>query len=169
MNIRNYKIFLFAVIFISAHLISFPGISFSDEVPQIAIVVSKRIKPYVSIIEGMTEELGKKEKKFEIFFLPESDPPDHQQITTQLENTGFALYAAVGPEAAKLVWSLKTDRSKVFTAVLDPEALLETGSSQCGVSLRIPVERQSPDYRSAGPKLAEFGLCLDDPGPDGYF
>ena len=161
MNIRNYKIFLFAVIFISGHLISFPGISFSEEVPQIAIVVSKRIKPYVSIIEGMTEELGKKEKKFEIFFLPESDLPDNQHITTQLENTGFALYAAVGPEAAKLVWSLKTDRSKVFTAVLDPEALLETGSSQCGVSLRIPVERQVQEISNAFVNVKRIGLLFD--------
>jgi putative ABC transport system substrate-binding protein len=161
MNIRNYKIFLFAFIFISGHLIFFPGSSFSDEVPPIAIVVSKRIKPYVSIIEGMTEELGKKEKKFEIFFLPESDPPDNQQITTQLENSGFDLYAAVGPEAAKLVWSLKTDQSKVFTAVLDPEVLLETGSSQCGVSLRIPVERQVQEISNAFVNIKRIGLLFD--------
>jgi len=169
MNIRNYKIFLFAFIFISGHLILFPGSSFSDEVPPIAIVVSKRIKPYVSIIEGMTEELGKKEKKFEIFFLPESDPPDNQQITTQLENSGFDLYAAVGPEAAKLVWSLKTDQSKVFTAVLDPELLLETGSSQCGVSLRIPVERQVQEISNAFVNIKRIGLLFDARINDWFF
>ena len=158
---QNYKIIFFVIIFISGYLLLVSELAFSDEVPQIAIVVSKRIKPYVSIIEGMTEELGKKEKKFEVFFLSESDPQDNQQITTRLENSRFDSYAAVGPEAAKLVWSLKTDQSKVFTAVLDPEVLLERGSSQCGVSLRIPVERQVQEISKAFVNVKRIGLLFD--------
>lgn len=158
---QNYKIIFFVIVFISGYLLFVSELSFSDEVPQIAIVVSKRIKPYVSILEGMTEELGKKEKKFEVLFLSESDPPDNQQITTRLENSGFDLYAAVGPEAAKLVWSLKTEHPKVFTAVLDPEVLLERGSSQCGVSLRIPVERQIQEISNAFVNVKRIGLLFD--------
>ena len=158
---QNYKIIFFVIFLISGYLLFNSELSFSGEVPQIAIVVSKRIKPYVSIIEGMTEELEKKEKKFEIFFLSESDSPDSQHMTTRFENSRFDLYAAVGPEAAKLLWSLKTEHPKVFTAVLDPEVLLESGSSQCGVSLRIPVERQVREISNAFVNVKRIGLLFD--------
>ncbi len=158
---KNFKFFFFLIILISGYPFLFFDLSFSDETQQIAVVVSKRIKPYLSIIEGMAERLGEKEKKIEVFFLPDSDPPDNQQIITLLEKSRFNFYAAIGPEAAKLVWALKTERPKTFTAVLDPDALLEKGTLQCGVSLRIPVERQIQEISKAFVNIKRIGLLFD--------
>jgi len=159
---QNCKFILFVIIFISGHLLLFSELSFSDEDRQIAIVASKRIRPYMSIIEGMAEELKKKEKKFEVFFLNDGDQPDNGDIATRLERVQFNFYAAIGPEAAKLVWGLKTDHPKLFTAVLDPDPLLESKSFQCGISLRIPVGTQIQEISKAFVNVTRIGLLFDD-------
>ena len=158
---QSYKFFLFVIISISGYLLLFSDLSFSDEDRQIAIVASKRIRPYMSIIEGMAEELKKKEKKYEVFFLSDEDLPDNGEIITRLERGQFNFFAAIGPEAAKLVWGLKTDHPKLFTAVLDPDPLLENKSFQCGISLRIPVETQLQEISKAFVNVKRIGLLFD--------
>lgn len=158
---QNDGNYFLAVILICGCLLLISDLAISGEPSQIAVVVSRRIKPYVSIIEGMTEEPSKKEKKIEIFFLSDSSPQEDKEMASRLEAHRFDLFAAIGPEAAKLVWSLKTDRPKIFAAVLDPEILLEKGGSQCGVSLRIPVERQVQEISKAFANIKRIGLLFD--------
>lgn len=161
MSIRNYKIILIVVICISGHLNFFQDISFSDETRQIAIVASKRIKPYIGIIEGMTEVLEKKEKKFEIFFLSESNHSNNEEITAELSNSRFNFYTAIGPEASALVSGLKSQEPKMFAAILDPGGLLENRDFQCGISLRIPVETQVREISKIFANVKKIGLLFD--------
>ncbi len=161
MGLKKYNVIVLTLIFISGQLVFIQNRSFSSESGRVAIVVSKRIKPYMSIVEGMTEEMGGKKIGFDVFFLPEADHQTSETGTVGFEDGDFVFFAAIGPEATALVWEKRPHDPKLYVAVLDPENLLKNGALQCGISLRIPIESQIREISGAFPNIRRIGLLFD--------
>jgi len=183
MSNKKYRYIFFVIIYITGCLFLFPVYAFCDEDKQIAIVVSKRIRPYMNVVEGIAGGLKENFKITQVFFLSESDLQHNEKISLRLANGQFDFFTAVGPEATELLWGLKTDLSfsspeinnreikKIFTAVLDPERLLknQTSQSQCGVSLRIPVDTQVHEITETFSGIKRIGLLFDERNNDWFF
>jgi putative ABC transport system substrate-binding protein len=165
MNKKNYRDIFFIIIYISGYLLVFPGHVYPGEEKQIAIAVSKRIRPYMNVIEGITKGLEKITKTPQVFFLSDSDFHHNEQVASKLKKSEFDLFVAVGPEAAELLWGMEMDLNlslkRVFTAVLDPGRLLKKEIAPCGISLRIPVEHQVQEISKTFVNVKRIGLLFD--------
>ncbi len=155
---------------LSGHLSPFPAHSFADPSHTIAVVVSKRIKPYIKVLEGITTRVDEDAVTIQTFFLPGSEPEDIQAVQNRILETDYDLYLAVGPEATHLVWTLDTDQpiKKMYTAVLSPGEIIDKDSAACGISLGIPIDIQVKEISRAFPGLKKIGLIFD-PGFNSWF
>ncbi|MBC2704949.1 ABC transporter substrate binding protein [Desulfobacula sp.] len=174
MNKKDFRYIFFAIIFIIVCLFVFPDCAVCGEDKQIAIVVSKKIRPYMDVIEGITKGLKEKSRTIQIFFLLDSDARNNEKIFTKLEKGSFDFFSAIGPEAAEFLWNLDARHPKMFTAVLDPVGLLKTslvkrGGSGCGISLRIPVDRQVYEISKTFVHFKKIGLLFDARNNDWFY
>ncbi len=168
----SHRYIFFAIIYITVYLLVFPVCVFSSEDKQIAIVVSKKIRPYMDVIDGITYSLGEKFKISEVFFL-DFDSRNNEKIFLKLQNGQFDLSVAIGPEASEFLWTLGTDLNssfkKIFTAILDPDNLFKKGTYQCGISLRIPVDRQVYEISKLFVNVKRIGLLFDARSNDWFY
>ena len=116
------------------------GIVFANE-PEVAVVVSDRIKPYMQVLKGLEQGVNDKKQgdenqdlNLDVFFLSTSDPQD--RVAEKLLKDKYGLFVGIGPEAARLIWSMEDlkPRVKIFSAVLD-SPISNASPSQCGISL----------------------------------
>ncbi|CCK79557.1 ABC transporter substrate-binding protein [Desulfobacula toluolica] len=189
MNKKKYPYIYFVMICICGYLSVFAGDAFAGEEHSIAVVVSKKIRPYMNVMEGITKGL-KETISIRVFFLSDSDPQNNEQVLGKLEKGQFDLLVAVGPEAAKMVWrtggKFQISPQKLFTAVLDPGSLgadskfisksFEYADSIniqsvpiCGISLRIPVDRQVREIAQAFINVKKIGLLFDARNNKGFY
>lgn len=137
---------------------------FADQikVTKFAILVSKRIKPYVEASEGANETLLKSNIQSETFYLDNYEEK-YDNLHKKLIGESFNCFIAVGPEAARFLWNTypEDDVLKVFTMILHPEKVLHLPESICGVSLQIPAEQQIRIYKESLPTLNTLGLLYD--------
>ncbi|MCG8638778.1 MAG: ABC transporter substrate-binding protein [Desulfobacterales bacterium] len=142
---------------------------------QVTVVVSQRIKPYMSVLEGMKQGWSTHKISAEVVFLLDSGGRDNLQraekgrITEQLIKDRPDLYVAVGPEAAQMVWGLPAGLARLYTAVLSPDDLLPDRSVHCGISLRIPVQRQVRELSMAFTNLKRIGLLFDKRNNNAFY
>ena len=111
-----------------------------------------------------------------VFFFSDSDLQYNEQIALNLKKGEFDLFAAIGPEAAELVWRLEMELNsssmppqKVYTAVLDPDQLLKKDISHCGISLRIPIDRQVYEISKTFVNAKKIGLLFDTRNNDEFY
>lgn len=128
---------------------------------NVAVVVSRKIKPYLQVIEGILEQVPQKISATNVFFLSPGDDLVTAQVTDRLINGAYDLVAAVGPEAASLIWQADIPVKKIYAAVLDPDAVPQIPADACGISLRIPVAVQVGTIAGAFPSLKKIGLLFD--------
>ena len=153
-------LFIFILLFCLSSVSIEP--SFSGE-HGMAVVVSKRIKPYMQVLEGMEQGLGRNvSKNMEVFFLSQSEN-NEKAIKIKLLEKGYDLFVAIGPEAGDLIWSMDAldKQGKIFSAILDPQKRLTGNPHGCGVSLRIPVEIQTREIAASFPEIKTIGLLFD--------
>lgn len=128
-----------------------------------AIIVSMNIKPYAEAVEGINESLGKEKIGTQIFFLEAFTGKAQIQLKEKLLREEFALFIAVGPEAAGFVWSDLPEKKErlVYTMILNPEHLKDSPQVLCGVSLSIPPEQQILKISKVFPHIKRIGLLYD--------
>ncbi len=146
-----------------------------------AIVVSRKIRPYLQVTEGILDQVSRKTADLQIsnpktadsqssglgvsdtdvFFLSPGDDLVTAQVTDRLITGAYDLVAAVGPEAASLIWQASISGKKIYAAVLDPDAVSQIPDGACGISLRIPVAVQLDTISKAFPSLEKIGLLFD--------
>ena len=151
-----------------------------------AIVVSRKIRPYLQVTEGILDQVSQKAadpqisnpetpdsqsagsrvsgprvSDTDVFFLSPGDDLVTTQVTDRLITGDYDLVAAVGPEAASLVWKTGISGKKIYAAVLDPGAVSPIPDDACGISLRIPVAVQLKTISTAFPSLGRIGLLFD--------
>lgn len=153
------------VIIFSMVLLAIPGACFSDTQFKIAVIVSKKIKPYIQVVDGITDVMADSAAPMDVFFLSSpnntSDTQLNQHIILQLQTGQYELVTAVGPEAAALVWAVDTPFKKLYAAVLDPKALPQLPSDACGISLQIPVGVQLENIAQTFDAIKKIGLIFD--------
>ncbi|MFN2357740.1 MAG: ABC transporter substrate-binding protein [Desulfotignum sp.] len=97
----------------------------------------------------------------DVFFLTPGDDLVTTQVIDRLIAGAYDLVAAVGPEAASLVWETGIPGKKIYAAVLDPDAVPHIPDDACGISLRIPVAVQLATIADAFPSFQKIGLLFD--------
>jgi len=137
---------------------------------RVAIVVSKNIRPYLEAVEGL--ELGladNSDVKTQVFNLEKLD--DMEQVELSGEGVKkFALFIAVGPEAALYLRKGIGEKgaSRIYVMVLNPEKVFGEKERGCGIPLNIPVQTQLEMISKGLPSVRRLGL-LYDPGHNADF
>jgi putative ABC transport system substrate-binding protein len=132
----------------------------ADE-PAVALVVSRKIRPYVQVTDGVLDQLSQTGVRADVFFLSPGDDGVSDQVADRLISGSYGLAAAVGPEAAALVWGIGFTGKKMYAALLDPDAVAQMPETACGISLRIPVPVQVGTLADSFPSLQKIGLLFD--------
>ncbi|MCG8551034.1 MAG: hypothetical protein MI799_11595, partial [Desulfobacterales bacterium] len=163
---------LFVFILFSASISQFQTHAYAAENYQITVVVSKRIKPYMNVLEGMTQEWSRHNISADVLCLLDSDDKENQEnirILDQLKKKQPDLCVTVGPEATRMVWHFSNNFPKLYTAVLNPDGLLPYDSVHCGISLRIPIHWQVRELSMAFTNLKRIGLLFDKRNNNGFY
>jgi len=153
---KKYK-YICAVIFGFLYLSAMPGLCLSGPPFKTAIVVSKKIRPYIHVADGIARGVKDTLGRTDVFFISNQE----SRILTKLSNDPYDLVAAIGPEAAVFVWENNLPSKKMYVAVLDPESLSELGPGACGISLRIPVAVQVETIAQNFNAIEKIGLIFD--------
>lgn len=136
------------------------GVVTADE-STVALVVSRKIRPYVQVTDGILDQASQAGIRADVFFLSPGDDTVTAQVAGRLTDGNYDLAAAVGPEAATLVWDIGFTGKKMYAALLDPDAVLHMPDTACGISLRIPVPVQIGTLADTFPSLQKIGLLFD--------
>ncbi|SMC76964.1 putative ABC transport system substrate-binding protein [Desulfocicer vacuolatum DSM 3385] len=152
-NIKKFALFLLVLFFL------FPnGVAYCEE-KSIAVLVSKKIKPYMQVLKGVKQRTS---HTIEIYFLSQNSEKQ-KKIKQKLLAKPYDLFLTIGPEATALIWSMKplNNKVKMFSAVLDSHKILARNIPDCGISLQIPVSTQLEEINTALPNTKKIGLLFD--------
>jgi len=155
---RHRQLCIVAAVFLGM-LTGIPDVPASEKTA--AVVVSRKIRPYVQVTDGILEHIGPAVTGPDVYFLSPEDESVTAQIRDRLMQTGYDLVAAVGPEAAGLVWEPGIPGGKIYAALLDPDTVPGLPKDACGISLRIPVPIQVAVIKDTFPSLKKIGLLFD--------
>ena len=140
----------------------FGGGAFSDEGGmKSAVLVSKKIRPYLQVVDGIVKEAGKSPNTVDVFFLMPGDTSMNRELIQSIGQSGFDMVLAVGPEAASFVWNADFPMDRLYGAVLDPATIPGIDTEACGISLRIPVGVQLNHIARTFPAIKRIGLLFD--------
>jgi len=131
---------------------------------KVAVLVSRRIRPYLEAVEGVTDALRPHLKgRIEVFYYNTISDFGIHVFEEQLVHDGFQLVVSVGPEASKLMADIsqRINMPFVFTMMLNPEGMLPDGDSACGVTLKIAAADQLSEIKSALPNIETIGVLYD--------
>ncbi len=130
---------------------------------QVAILVSKHVKPYMEAASGLGDCLQEQGKKSQVILLNDKDLFERQQLIKVLqESQSFEAAVAIGPQAMKFLWTIPEPNIPfLFSMVLHPDQLrTETSPPLCGVSLFIPVDMQLQSIEESLPGQTRIGLLF---------
>ena len=131
---------------------------------RVAIIVSKNILPYLDAVEGFQSGLANKAGIItRVFNLEKLDDKGRVELFREPGVKEFALFVAVGPEAALSVWKGigREGASRIYFMVLNPEKVFGPKKRGCGISLNIPVQTQIEMIGRGFPSVRRLGLLYD--------
>ncbi len=129
-----------------------------------AVFISDTIKPYYEAVKGLEAGLKDKKVDLKIVEVKGQSLPEFEALGESLLEDGYTYWAAAGPPAAANVWMCRLPgiAGRVYFMVLDPEDLFkEQAAVPCGVSLKIPINKQVDKIISAFPEGVRPGLIFD--------
>lgn len=132
--------------------------------PKVAVVVSLNIRPYLEALEGIKDTLfAQTGTDIQSFFLNEFQRKRQENLIKKLREGKFDIFVAIGPEAARLIWTKTSALSgvKLFTMVLNSDEVLPQNKDACGITLNISVEKQIQILAHAIPDMQGVGLLYD--------
>lgn len=133
-------------------------------VQRVAVVVSLNIRPYLEAVEGIKTGLSEQREAVITVFNMEDYAGKAQNLLSEgLRDTKFDICIAVGPDAARLIWSGDSagQALKIYTMVLHPDKVLDSREPVCGISLDIPAETMMQIFSKVLPSLTRIGLLYD--------
>jgi putative ABC transport system substrate-binding protein len=122
------------------------------------------IRPYVEAVEGVKECFSKENSlTIKVFNMEDYTGNILNILSKDLGAEKFDLYIAVGPEAARFIWTedLAGQGRKLYTMVLNPDKIVELTEPLCGIPLDIPVEIMIQIFSKVMPSLNRIGLLYD--------
>lgn len=156
------------VVVVAAVLFGAAGANVWAADPRVAVVVSKKIRPYLQVMEGVVEQISNRVSNPDLLFLDPENTQVQDQVFRRLKDSAYDLVCAVGQGSAALVWQSGVPGKKMYAAVLDPESVPELPADACGISLRIPVTQQVETIARTFPDVTRVGL-LFNPANNGWF
>ena len=132
--------------------------------PKVAIVISQSIRPYLIAAEGLREDLARDTgATIQEFDLERFKGKSRTLLSVDLKKGGFDLFIAIGPSATRFLWEHlpSMDVHKLYSMVLNPEAILTPDQSYCGVTLRIPLITQLKCIILGLPSVKRLGILYD--------
>ena len=139
---------------------------------RVAIVVSKNIRPYLEAVEGFKSGLaGNADITTRVFNLEKLDAEERVELFRGSRAKEFALFVAVGPEAALSVRKGVGGggASIIYFMVLNPKRVFGSEKKDCGISLNIPVQTQIEMIGRGLPSVRRLGLLYDPQFNTGFF
>lgn len=129
---------------------------------RIAVVVSKKIKPYLQVGDGIKAESEELNLDVDIFILDPENKSIQDNVLDQLTLKNYKLIAAIGPEAAVFIWEITSIQlPRIYTAVLDPENYTGLPDHAMGIALKIPVAIQVQEISRRFENLGTVGMLFD--------
>jgi len=129
-----------------------------------AALVSRNIRPYAEAVESMGAVFAESPgRELKVFYLDRFPGKDRAALSGELTEGKFRLFISVGPEATRFVWTDEVSKSsaKLYSVVLDPEKVLGTAHTPCGISLNIPAQKQLEMIERGLPGVWRVGLLYD--------
>jgi putative tryptophan/tyrosine transport system substrate-binding protein len=148
-----------------------PLCSGEDLQPNIAIVVSQKIKPYLDAVEGVEEVLSdQRDTGWEVFILGSDVAADHDYLVGKIRDRRVSVLLAVGPEAMAFVWRSFPGETphKLYAMVMKPGRLLPGAESLCGIPLDIPASRHLLEFSHYAPFIKRIGILYDPDNNAGF-
>jgi len=129
---------------------------------RIAVIISKKIKPYIQIGDGIKAKTEEVQLDVDFFILNPETKSIQDNVLHQLKLKNYKLIAAIGPEAAVFIWGIASVQSpKIYTAILDPENCVGLPDDAKGIALKIPVEIQVREISRHFEDLGTIGVLFD--------
>jgi putative ABC transport system substrate-binding protein len=155
---------LFVLVYVIAVLIVLSATSFAETI-RLAIAYSDSLNSTMRTIKGMRSTIGKHygDVIYEEFLLTSDVKVNEQQIAA-LKKYDPRLILTVGSFATKLIADHVTDRTIIFSAVLNPEtsgfvkSLEFPGGNITGASLDIPPDIQFKYFKQVIGRLKHVGV-----------
>ncbi|GBC60197.1 hypothetical protein DENIS_1148 [Desulfonema ishimotonii] len=137
--------------------------SLAGESPAVSVLVSLNIRPYVSAVSAMTDVFKAEGGSPSVFFMADFPGKSQKILKEKLGKAGGQIFVAVGPEAARFLWTHFQDRPSpvIYTMVLNPEQISAGPAPRCGIPLQIPVQAQVRLIGRTLPGVKRIGLLYD--------
>jgi len=129
---------------------------------RIAVVISKKIKPYIQVGDGIKAKSQEVKLDVDIFILDPETKSIQDNVLHQLTLKDYKLITAIGPEAAVFIWEITSIQSpKIYTAILDPENCTGLPDDARGIALKISVGIQVKEISRHFENLGAIGILFD--------
>jgi putative ABC transport system substrate-binding protein len=160
-KIKKIPFFLLLFLVLASH-----GVAYCNE-KTIAVIVSKKIKPYMQVLKGVEQGIN---HEMDIYFLNQ-DMANQKKIKQKLINKSYDLFLSIGPEATSFIYAIKSldNKVKIFSALLDVHKIIGKENNICGISLQIPVHIQLREISTALPKTKNIGLLFNQKNNQPFF
>jgi putative ABC transport system substrate-binding protein len=139
----------------------------------VAIVISRQIRPFIDVSQGVADHLNDLPGlSTDIYYLDRIQETAGEEAAKKLREGAYAVFVAIGPEAAQYVWNMEFSPSanRLFAAVLNPGKNIGTpGENDCGISLNIPIDKQVQMIHEGLPAARRIGMIYDPSYNEAFF
>ena len=160
---KFYRLLFYSLILSLAIPAGAPAVQ--PEPARAAVIISRQIRPYIEVSEGVLSVLGDMaDVSAEVFFLDRMKASGRDLLPEQFIDGTFTLFLAIGPEAAQYLWHRlpSTPGVKIYSVVLNPgKNIPALDANQCGIPLNIPVAQQVENIHQALPGIRRIGMIYD--------
>ena len=140
---------------------------------RVVLVVSANIRPYVEALDGIRSELDRSiQAEVEVVMLDRFDEKAGFDLADRLVSENRTdLIAAIGPEAAALVWRSfpNGSPSRIYSLILNPEKVIGVREIDGGIPLNIPPKVQMRMIHQGLPSLRRLGIFFDPANNRDFF
>ncbi len=132
---------------------------------QIALFVSKNIRPYAEAVDGLHDQLDALiDADVEVIMLDRYSEKARADLTDRfIKDDDVDLAVAIGPEAADFVWGAFQTATfpKIYSIILNPEKVINDIDTATGISLNIPPADQLNAIRQGLSSVQRVGIFYD--------
>ncbi len=160
--VRGFWIFVLALFVIPAGVVL--PLRAETRPPEVTVILSRNKRPYVEAAEGAREVLAQSAgANVETESLDRLKGAQLDALHDRIAEEKNDLLIAVGPDATRFVWARFTAPAlpKLYTIVLNPEAVIGPSRTSCGVSMNIPAGVQLEMMARGLPSARRIGLLFD--------
>ncbi len=125
----------------------------------VGIIVSKEIRPFISMVEGLEESL--KVPSCRIFFDRREMPYGCNIGSRGFSPERFSVAVAVGPQALEYLIRRDWSGPVVYGMILNPDLITGHADRLCGISLNIPYKEQISSIHEIFPRVRRLGILYD--------